>query len=96
MVELRYRVRGAAIAGTNVMVDPVASASAYAEELRAALARELPDARILVEVVADEDPRPTLELTDDPAGLLALRAEGVARAVRHTGRWVVYEEPGKP
>ncbi len=85
------RVRPATLIGTNAAVSPIESAHAYAALLVAALQAELPGVEVRV-VVDDDAEGPGALVEPDPTGTLTLRAEGVARAVRHAGRWAVYQE----
>ncbi len=83
------RVAASAVTGTNAAVDVAASLPRYVAELREALAAELPDLEI---DLAIGDACCEVSGADDATrGALELRALGVARAVRHCGRWVVYE-----
>ncbi|HJK93570.1 MAG TPA: hypothetical protein RMH85_24905 [Polyangiaceae bacterium LLY-WYZ-15_(1-7)] len=87
MPALHYRIDPAKLVGTNAAVDPDASAARFLAELRPALERELPGWEL------DLGAGPAalrVEGVEDPA-TWALRVEGVARAVRHCGTWVVYE-----
>ncbi|MEO0322137.1 MAG: hypothetical protein AAF447_04225 [Myxococcota bacterium] len=86
------RVRPAALVGANAAVAPAASAEAYAALLVPALEAELPGVRVQVSVEAEATTGLDVAVTPDPDGTLTLRAEGVARAVRHAGRWTVYED----
>jgi len=82
-VTLRYVVAPRVLEGAHAGLDVAASASRYAALLRDAFAAELD---VPVEVVVGD--RPGVEGADE---VLALRVEGIARAVRHCRDWVVYE-----
>ncbi|MBX3250230.1 MAG: hypothetical protein KF901_23840 [Myxococcales bacterium] len=87
---VRVTVDPRALRGTNAAVDVEASLARYVEELRGALARELPDVAHRVEIGQPKG----AHVEGLPAGEAeALRAlvEGVADAVRQCGAWVVYE-----
>ena len=74
-----------ALRGTNAAVDLDASWPRYQQLLLDALRDAFPDARI--EIVRAERTR-AVGVGDE----VALRIEGIARAVRHCANWVVYEE----
>ena len=78
-----------AIAGTNAALDVEASLPRYLEELRRALEEEFPG--VLVDVAVGEDECRAEGASAEERAVLELRAAGVARAVRHCGRWPVFD-----
>ena len=95
---IRYRVDPAYLAGANLGIDPEASADRFAAELRAGLATELADfhevpaaAEAPVDIVRGRPHGCEVEgFAVEDASRVALRVEGVARAVRACGSWIVY------
>lgn len=84
-MELRVEIDPASLRGTNAAVDVDASFIRYRDALLEALREAFPSARI--EIVRGS--RARVEGVDE---VTALHVEGIARAVRHCARWVVYEE----
>ncbi len=82
------RVSAQALEGSNAALDVAASLPRYLEELQLALRRELPEVALDLAVGADECR--VFGASEGRRAALELRALGVARAVRHCGRWAVY------
>jgi hypothetical protein len=98
-VRIRYRVDPAALAGANLGIDPEASAARYAERLRQALEVELaglgdlpsaPELRIELGTPKGCVLEGAGAMDRDRADGLRLRVDGVAKAVRDCGDWIVY------
>lgn len=92
---LRVHIGAFAHAGQNLGLDPLASAERFADNLRPALAEELPHSRI--EVLVDESadaPRIRVEVLasvdQETRARLELEVEGTANAVRSATEWAVW------
>lgn len=85
---VRFRVDPGYLMGQNLGIDPEPSAERFAEQLRAALARELPEATSRVELGSPHGS--AIEGAHGAHDSVRLRVEGLARAIRGAGHWIVY------
>ncbi|MEM9070685.1 MAG: hypothetical protein AAGE52_19415 [Myxococcota bacterium] len=86
-MRLHLRIDEGVVLGTNAAVDVSASLPRFLAELRRALGEEFPHVELDVGL---GESRIEVEGEGDHA-TIRLRVQGVVRAVRHCGDWVVYE-----